>query len=100
MTGNWRRAAAGLAILAALTWAFARRAEAPLPVPLPPTPAPAPVDAMPASPAAAPKTKPAARPKPAVAPVPPPETRGAGLRDPGEALGGTPPERGKKTGSK
>lgn len=90
MFRDWRWAA-GFVAAAALAWAFTRRADPPTP-PVPPAPAAT------AAPAAAPKPKPAPRPKPA--PVAPPETRGAGLRDPGEALGGTPPERGEKPGSK
>ena len=84
MTGNWRRAAAGLAVLAALTWAFARRAEAPLP----PAPAPAPAVVAPAAPSAP------ARPKIEAETAAPAKRRAPGLSDPGKALGGTPPARG------
>jgi hypothetical protein len=78
MAWNWGRAAAGLAVMAALTWAFARSAKAPLP------PAPAPAVVAPVKPSA--PVRPATAAKPAASP----KSRAPGLSDPGEALGGKP----------
>lgn len=91
---NGRRAALALAVLAALAWAarYAGRRGTP--------PAPAAPVAL-AAPASAPapaveipvKAKPAPRRPIVEAVAKPAETRGAGLREVGEAFGGRAPER-------
>jgi hypothetical protein len=92
--GSMNRSAAFALAAALIAFAALARVACGRKAALVAAPIPAPVAAPAAAPVAAPARKPAsARKKIAAVPVAPAKVRGAALRDPGEAFGGTPPRR-------